>query len=76
MNNKACLSNGRYTSKMVGKHEFVVVLVSHFVSQQECVSIVNGYENYNDAYIYIYIKSICSRLIDTCNYYEPPHKST
>lgn len=43
---------------------FVVVLVSHFVSQQECVSIVNGYENYNDAYIFefIYIYIYISRV--------------
>lgn len=45
---------------MVGKHEFVVV--SHFVSQQECVSIVNGYENYNDAYIFEFIYIYISRV--------------
>lgn len=41
---------------------FVVVLVSHFVSQQECVSIVNGYENYNDAYIFEFIYIYISRV--------------
>lgn len=41
---------------------FVVGLVSHFVSQQECVSIVNGYENYNDAYIFEFIYIYISRV--------------
>lgn len=41
---------------------FVVELVSHFVSQQECVSIVNGYENYNDAYIFEFIYIYISRV--------------